>query len=352
MNIIGKYTIEEEIGKGKFGTVYKGTKIKDQERIAIKIETNQDSMKILKHETSILNYLHRNKCEYIPTVYWFGIYETFPTLVMTYYKNSLDDYVKYKTITPKKLDHIMSMILGILEQIHKHYVIHRDIKPQNIMMKDGELYIIDFGFATFYLDENNEHMLPNEMPKEFLLGTPKYMSYYIHEGMNPSRRDDLISLGYLYINIAISFTESGLNDLPWSVPCAVPCAVPCSNIQTPATMQGMSTEFSRSPTTLRSNVSGSLHDSSELLRQSSPELPRSPAPSATARSKLLDKIPINHISHPKNRERGRLKSWENIAILCKKDPNLGKIGKFLERCYNLKYDETIDYGEWTQYFHG
>ena len=95
-------------------------------------------------------------------------------------------------------------------------------------------------------------------------------------------------------------------------------------------MQGMSTEFSRSPTTFRSNVSGSLHDSSELL----------------------DKIPINHISHPKNRERGRLKSWENIAILCKKDPNLGKIGKFLERCYNLKYDETIDYGEWTQYFHG
>ena len=306
MNIIGKYTIEEEIGKGKFGTVYKGTKIKDQERIAIKIETNQDSMKILKHETSILNYLHRNKCEYIPTVYWFGIYETFPTLVMTYYKNSLDDYVKYKTMTPKKLDHIMSMILGILEQIHKHYVIHRDIKPQNIMMKDGELYIIDFGFATFYVDENNEHVVPNEVPKEFLLGTPKYMSYYIHEGLNPSRRDDLISLGYLYINIAISFTESGFSDLPWSIPCAVPCAVPC--------------------TVPCSNI----HDSSELL----------------------NKIPINHISHPKNRERGRLKSWENIDILCKKDPNFGKIGKFLEKCYNLKYDETIDYGEWIQYFHG
>ena len=211
--IQNKYQIESELGKGKFGKVYKGKRIKDQENIAIKIESDQE-YKILKHETTILNYLHNHKAKSIPTVFWYGIYEKCPTLVMSYYQNSLEDYIKYKPITQEKLDLIMNLILEILENVHKHYVIHRDIKPQNIMMKNGELFLIDFGLSTFYMDEDFNHV-ECKQNKEYILGTPKYISYNIHCGYEPSRRDDLISLGYMYMDIQLHCLH-GLQGLPWS----------------------------------------------------------------------------------------------------------------------------------------
>jgi serine/threonine protein kinase len=205
--IVNKYQINSELGKGKFGQVYKGIRIKDKESVAIKIETSSD-YKILKHEATILNYLHTHGSKQIPIVYWYGQFNACPTLVMTYYQNSLEDYIKHKTISQEKLDQIMELLFEILVNIHQHYVIHRDIKPQNIMMKNGELYLIDFGLSTFYVDENFKHVACKK-DKEYIIGTPKYISYHVHDGYEPSRRDDLISLGYLYL-----FIQMG--ELPWS----------------------------------------------------------------------------------------------------------------------------------------
>jgi hypothetical protein len=78
-------------------------------------------------------------------------------------------------------------------------------------MKMGELYLIDFGFATYYVDQDFQHVEYKD-GKEHVLGTPKYMSYYIHDGVEPYRRDDLISLGYLYLEMA-AFPEK----LPWEL---------------------------------------------------------------------------------------------------------------------------------------
>jgi serine/threonine protein kinase len=74
------------------------------------------------------------------------------------------------------------------------------------MIKNNELFLIDFGFSTFYIGDDKQH-LPmkntdkDEHTKEQLniIGTPKYISLNIHNGITPSRRDDLISLGYIYI---------------------------------------------------------------------------------------------------------------------------------------------------------
>ena len=101
----------------------------------------------------------------------------------------------------------MIQCIDILEDIHKKYVIHRDIKPQNIMLKNGMLYFIDFGFSTFYIDSYGEHaILQNN--HENIIGTPKYVSINIHNGITPFRRDDLISLGYMYLFLLC-------RELPW-----------------------------------------------------------------------------------------------------------------------------------------
>ena len=195
--IAHKYKITECIGNGSFGSVYKGTHIKNNIDVAIKMEETRTSYKLLKRETSIMKYLYEHKCRNIPSVYWFGTVNNYMGLVIPFYDCSLLQYREMKSISESKLHSIMVKCISILESIHNNMVIHRDIKPQNFMVKDGELFLIDFGLATFYLNEEQYHV--HNTIGEHITGTPKYVSHFIHDGCTPSRRDELISLGYMYI---------------------------------------------------------------------------------------------------------------------------------------------------------
>jgi len=201
-----KYKIVSCISKGAFGYVFKGVHYaKQDEAVAIKIEKNGE-MKSLKHETKILNYLYMNKVRRIPAIYWYGLYNNLQCIVLTYYECSLAEYIIKKPLDFQKRNGIMVKMIDIISQIHGKYVLHRDLKPANFMIKSGELFLIDFGLATFYITEDQSH-LPNEKT-ETILGTPKYISIRIFQGNRYSRRDDIISLGYIYISMV-------LNDTPW-----------------------------------------------------------------------------------------------------------------------------------------
>lgn len=204
--IANKYHIDKLIGNGKFGQVYRGIIIKNDNYVAIKLEDKRTSYKLLKRETSILKYLYENKCRSIPSVYWFGEIDDYMGLIMSYYDCSLFEYLNIKTINQSRLNYIMVKCIHILESIHCNFVIHRDIKPQNFMIKNGELFLIDFGLATFWV--NDDHIHISNSTSQQIVGTPKYISPNIHEGWTPSRRDDIISLGFIYIYL---FAQ----ELPW-----------------------------------------------------------------------------------------------------------------------------------------
>jgi hypothetical protein len=205
--ISNKYIITKLLGKGKFGKVYSGKYIKTGETVAIKIENVDSNIKLLKNETAILNYLYHNGCRKTPFVYWYGIHENCPSLVMSCYEISLSDYIvnNNKAIDEKI---VISKIIGILKSIHDAYIIHRDIKPQNFMFKTEDLYLVDFGLATTYVDEEKKHT-HESYDNNNILGTPKYISIYLHEGHSPSRRDDIISCGYVYLFLLLN------GHLPW-----------------------------------------------------------------------------------------------------------------------------------------
>lgn len=207
MEIKNKYTVLDKLGNGKFGTVYLGIYKKTNEKVAIKTEDLSTPIKLLKHETTILKYLYEHGSRTTPTVFWYGIHVNNTCLVMTYYECSLYDWLKREQTAPiEKINSIMCAAIGILESIHKLFVLHRDIKPHNFMIKGGELFLIDFGFATFYVNESGEHKA--ECSQKTIIGTPKYISQHIHLGVLSSRRDDLISLGYIYIYLYC-------RELPW-----------------------------------------------------------------------------------------------------------------------------------------
>lgn len=206
--LIGRrYNMHEKLGNGNFGSVYKGKHYKNNNHVAIKLESINSHIKLLQHETIILKYLYEHDTRNIPAIYWYGLHNEYLCLVMTLYDCSLYDYIISKNEIPiSKIKSIMYQLIHIIHSVHDNCVIHRDIKPQNIMIKNGDLYLIDFGFSTFYIDSEGEHA--ENTCSQDIIGSPKYVSYYVHSGYISSRRDDLISIGYLYL-----FLHEKL--LPW-----------------------------------------------------------------------------------------------------------------------------------------
>jgi serine/threonine protein kinase len=79
------------------------------------------------------------------------------------------------------------------------------------MFKNGELYIIDFGFSTFFTENTSmTNTQPNKLHNT-IIGTPKYVSYYVHCGEEYGPRDDMISLGYIFLYLLFG-------ELIWETP--------------------------------------------------------------------------------------------------------------------------------------
>jgi serine/threonine protein kinase len=192
-----RYQVLSKLGEGKFGVVYQGRNIVNEQSVAIKTESVHSPIRLIKNETAVLKYLYDQGCRCCPIVYWYGLHYDTTCLVFSYYKISLHDYLHIGPINDSKKNAIMRTCIGMMESIHKHFVIHRDIKPQNFMIRDGELFLIDFGLSTFYIDSAG-NPIENVM-SENLTGTPKYVSYNVHDGHTASRRDDMISLGYMFL---------------------------------------------------------------------------------------------------------------------------------------------------------
>jgi len=198
MNIINnKFIIKDKIGNGKFGEVYKGFQIKSKEIVAIKMEPLINKFKILKRETTILNYLSRNKIKQIPKIYWYGCFNNNTCTIMQFFSVNLLEYISNNHFDNTKIFNFMRECIIILKNIHNSEILHRDIKPQNFMVENGEIYIIDFGLSIFFKDEDHNHIIKKDTHN--ITGTPRYTSYFNHNGEESSRRDDLISLGYIFM---------------------------------------------------------------------------------------------------------------------------------------------------------
>ena len=212
---MNKYEIDSEIKRGAFGTIYKGRVKKTREPVAIKVD--HSSISTIHHEARMIQYLYMAKVRNIPSVYWFGIHEDKPTIVMSFYECSLYDYYISTKIDIQKAAMIIIKIIDIFEHIHKHYVLHRDIKPQNFMIKDGDIYLIDFGLSMFYINDSGEHYPDKE--SDSMIGSPMFTSIHIHNGHRYSRRDDMISIGYLFLFIiGIPFQMKKEVDIEENIP--------------------------------------------------------------------------------------------------------------------------------------
>jgi serine/threonine protein kinase len=200
--IANKYVLREFIGRGKFGSVYKGEKIGVGTTVAIKFEAKDTDIPLLKKEARILEYLARNGIrDRVPTVYWYGLHrEDSVCVVMSY----LGEQTLFNVGEEEKKTWY-EMAKYLLERIHFYGVIHRDLKPAHFLFYGGKWKLIDFGFAVFVSDED---IVP-EKKREYMIGSPNYISLAIHGGAEPGKKDDMISLDYIYLELTLGV-------LPWA----------------------------------------------------------------------------------------------------------------------------------------
>jgi serine/threonine protein kinase len=220
-----KYKIDGPLSAGTFGQIYNAHNIKTKEKVAVKTENPeyQDELSTLRHEAKMIQFLYTKHVRKITEIYWYGVLNNKIFMVMALYDRSLADCIpRILAKTPEEkartIGGIVVQVLNILRNIHEYYVVHRDIKPQNFMLRGNNIYMIDFGLATFYLDNNGQHYDYDAAPSKTITGSPKYASIYSHRGIRYCRRDDVIALCYMaiYLENGNAPWDQGLENLPES----------------------------------------------------------------------------------------------------------------------------------------
>ena len=141
----------------------------------------------------------------MPRVKWFGPHERdYNVLVMELLGPSLEDLFNFcgRKFSKKTVLMLADQMIARIEYVHNKNFIHRDMKPDNFLMGIGQhcnkVFIVDFGLAKKYRDSRTRAHIAYREDKS-LTGTARYASINAHLGIEQSRRDDMESLGYVFM---------------------------------------------------------------------------------------------------------------------------------------------------------
>ncbi|MBT8120409.1 MAG: protein kinase [Gammaproteobacteria bacterium] len=186
------YNIEKQLGRGGMARVYLARHIGLDRLVAIKVlskDLDGDksfSDRFIREARIVANLTHQN----IITVYDVGVHNQFHYIAMEYLPGeTLDDKIK-KKLNINQLLGITKQIAAALDFAHKKGIVHRDVKPDNILFReDGTAVLTDFGIARAAKSETKMTATGT------VIGTPHYMSPEQAQGQEIGPWSDLYSLG-------------------------------------------------------------------------------------------------------------------------------------------------------------
>ena len=200
--VLGDYIFtRKRIGKGAFSTIYKGKHKDTGKYYAIKeisfenLEKIRDSIK--REFTLMKNLNHRNIIKLHEV--FFDNDEKNIYLVIDYFpKGDFAKFLNGKALKEKYAKKYMRQLVDGLKYLYNKQILHRDLKPQNILVsEDGNLVITDFGFARY---TDNENMLNT------LCGSPMYMAPEIMLKKRYNNKSDLWSVGVIFFEVLFGTT--------------------------------------------------------------------------------------------------------------------------------------------------
>lgn len=206
-----KFRIDDILGKGGMGAVYRATDTVLDRTVAVKLlrhdllgDDNLD-IRFLREARAAARIEHPHAI----TVHDFGALDDGNAfIVMEFIQGvSLRDLIKRNgAIAPTRAIEIMKQVCSAVVAAHQVGVIHRDLKPENIMLKDvgvglPAVKVVDFGLAK--LKESTSQSLANLTSKGEIIGTPFYMSPEQCNGSDIDERTDIYSLGIIFYEMLV-----------------------------------------------------------------------------------------------------------------------------------------------------
>ena len=171
----GRYAIERELGEGGMATVYLAEDIKHDRKVALKVLRPElaavvGAERFLAEIKTTANLQH----PHILALFDSGEADSFLFYVMPYMEGeSLRDRLdREKQLPVDEAVRIATAVANALDHAHRHNVIHRGIKPANILLQDGEAVVADFGIALAVGAAGSSRLTGTGLS----LGTPHYMS--------------------------------------------------------------------------------------------------------------------------------------------------------------------------------
>lgn len=198
---IGRYRVERILGKGGFGLVYLAHDEQLNRRVAIKVPHAH----LIGNPNNVANYLAEARTvanldhPHVVPVYDVGSTPDTPCFIVTKFIEGSDlaSLLKQKRLSYRQATQWIASIAEALHYAHKMGLVHRDVKPGNILIgKDQQPYVVDFGLA---LREENIGQGPQ------YAGTPAYMSpeQARGEGHRVDGRSDIFSLGAVFYELLV-----------------------------------------------------------------------------------------------------------------------------------------------------
>ena len=178
----------DPIGQGSFSIIYRGYRVSDRKPVAIKKFTRYIDKRYIDSEISLMTDLDNNN---VLKLYKVIKVKDSLFLILEYCnQGDLSKYIRSGN-TQNDLNYVYQIING-LKYLYKSKILHRDIKPQNILINENIIKICDFGFAKSFKD--------NDLISTFC-GSPLYMAPEILKFKEYTEKADIWSLGVIIYEI-------------------------------------------------------------------------------------------------------------------------------------------------------
>jgi eukaryotic-like serine/threonine-protein kinase len=200
--LIGSYKILSRLGKGGMGQVYLAEDTRLERKVALKflspelVNDNWAKRQLIKEAQAVAQLDHPNIC----SVYGIEQENGHHFIVMQYVEGeTLSQLIYRKTAEDTESLDLAQQIVGALAEAHNHGIIHRDIKPGNIMVTpSGQVKVLDFGLAKIIQRKQTDgkgDSISNLSQTGLFQGTVAYMSPEQLRGEKLDYRTDVFSIG-------------------------------------------------------------------------------------------------------------------------------------------------------------
>jgi len=197
-----RYAIERELGAGGMATVYLARDLKHDRLVAVKV-LNPDLAASIGPDRFLREIQVTAKLSHphILPLYDSGEADGFLYYVMPFVEGEslADRIVREKQLSIKDAVQVTREVAEALAQAHSHGLVHRDIKPGNVLMSGGHAIVADFGIATAVSHAGAEKLTKTGMS----VGTPAYMSPEQAMGQEVDGRSDIYSLGCMLYEMLV-----------------------------------------------------------------------------------------------------------------------------------------------------